>query len=111
MPGENGGMQIAGRRWLKFDPSLSLGNIITLAVLLVAFAIAWSKMDARIGDVEKWQVDRQASISEESKTLERLNTTLELLQQRLADYPLHKHVGNEIIYPGNEPNTEIETKK
>lgn len=93
--------------WPKFRFSIDFGNVITVFVVIVSVIWAWAKLDSRIGSIEDWRTQEVPVMAKQIQVFDQMQRTLDLLQQRLGDYPLHKHIGNTIVYPGNEPNSEL----
>jgi hypothetical protein len=92
---------------LRFNGTVTLGNILTIVMILISAATyIWHdaarevKIDTRIENVEN--VQAQDKIERQSDRDVRIKETevLDLLQQRLTDFPLHRHVGDKIFYPG-----------
>ena len=81
--------------------NISFGNILTLTMVLVsAVGIFW-KHDARIKALEK-EMEKHLEISAPLvDLLNNINATMQKLTQRLGDFPLHRHDGSRIMYPGD----------
>lgn len=84
-------MEIEPRKsGIRFNLDIGLGSIISIIVFLVTFAIAWTKFDARLSTVEKWQMEHeisyQTTFDKMNDSISKLNTTIDLLEQRLTDY-------------------------
>lgn len=47
---------------MNLEPTVSVGNIITLLVFLAGLALAWSRIETRIGYIEKW-IERADSLN------------------------------------------------
>lgn len=75
---------------MQLEPSISFGNIVTLAVFIVGFAVAWSRIETRIGYIEKWVERAEArsivdsSVQAETRTAwTRLVVIAEATERRL----------------------------
>jgi hypothetical protein len=51
------------RKW-AIKPDISLGNILTIASILVAFAIAWGRMDSRVASMSRDIMATEAAAKE-----------------------------------------------
>jgi hypothetical protein len=61
----------------RFDPKISVGNLIQIGVLLVALTFGWAEMESRSDQSEKEIARLQASIDQFAGTLELRVRTLE----------------------------------
>ena len=82
------------RKW-GFSRKVTLGNLLVVIAFVVSAVVSWDNMNARVAKLED-------TSKANTQVLSRIDRTLGLLQQRLADYRLHKHEGSRIIYPNSD---------
>jgi len=79
-------------------------NGIQILLILVTMIGGWYKFDYRIKAVEQESAASVEAAKGVAHTLAKLEGTLAKLDQRLSDFPLHRHVpgSNDPMYPGGQ---------
>lgn len=83
------------RRYMRFNPEITMGNIIQMVILLVSLGIAYgtyreeqSKQDGRISQVEvtalRDRLDTQAALGKVESRLEKQGDQLQDIKESLA---------------------------
>ncbi len=88
---------------VQFDWTINFGNIIVIFTLVVTIVLAWAQMDKRIATLESTQMLAEQRAAKFVPIIEKLDKTLDRLDGRLADFPLHKHIDSRIMYPAPSP--------
>lgn len=94
---------------MKFTATVTLGNVLNI-IMVIAAGIGYIRHDAarqaqedsRIQVIEAQQADDHLARQNELMLIQKETKVLDLLQQRLEDFPLHRHVGDKIFYPGGD---------
>jgi len=84
---------------VHFDWTINIGHIVSIVVLAVTVVLAWAQMDKRISTLESVQERAEQRAVKFIPIIEKLDKTLDKLDGRLADFPLHKHLDSKIMYP------------
>jgi len=79
-----------------------LSEWLKLILILVAVIGGWYKFDYRISAMEVKEQERAAQIQQLSDVINKLDATLERMNQTMRDFPPHRHLNDEdVIYPGD----------
>lgn len=72
-------------------------------VLILVAVIGWEyKSDYRLSAVELHQQQETAQVQHLSDVIDKLDSTLDRINQTMRDFPPHRHVDEEgIIFPGD----------
>lgn len=85
---------------------------LKLILLLAAVIGGWYKFDYRISAVEAKQKERDAQMQSISDVIQKLDGTLDRMNQTLRDFPPHRHVNDDdVIYPGDTTIEPVPHKK
>lgn len=75
---------------------------LKLVLILCTVVGGWYKFDYRISAMEARQRETQEQIQQLTPVIEKLDRTLDRLQQAMRDFPLHRHLNDDtVIYPGD----------
>lgn len=75
---------------------------LKLVLLLVAAIGGWYKLDYRISAIELHEQQQTAQVQHLSDVIDKLDSTLDRMNQTMRDFPPHRHVNEEgIIFPGD----------
>jgi|MicForSoiPHH12_O_1018301.scaffolds.fasta_scaffold00157_2 hypothetical protein len=75
---------------------------LKLVFILVALVGSWYKFDYRIQAVELHQQEEAGQVQHLSDVIDKLDNTLDRMNQTMRDFPPHRHVNDEsVIYPGD----------
>ncbi len=63
------------RKMTRFslDPKISMGNLITICLIVIAYIMAWAKMDSRVTAVENLSITTTTSVQQMATTVGRLS--------------------------------------
>ncbi len=67
---------------MSYDPTITLGNLITLIVIVVGFVASYVRQDMRISWLERWAKDHQ--LWAEKKETEFIALKISVAQHRAA---------------------------
>lgn len=88
---------------LRYDPTVSLGNILVIAGMIVAIIFMWSDYGNRLMNAEVQIHNNSVAIQANKETNEKLVKVLEKLDANLAAAPLHIHGENGEVYCIGKP--------
>ena len=75
---------------------------LKLILLLVAVIGGWYRFDFRISAMEKLAAEHDQQFQKLSPVIDKLDKTLDRIDQTMRDFPLHRHVDDEgVLYPGD----------
>ena|SRR5579863_5548976 len=75
---------------------------LKLVLILVAVVGGWYKFDYRISTLEAADREHTAQLQHVSDVLNKLDNTLDRMNQTLRDFPPHRHINDDdVIYPGD----------
>lgn len=101
---ELGSGSSSGRGRLRMDFSVSLGNLITLGVVLVVVILGADRLHTEMVAVSKSLAELKASSAVDSQKLTRLDTQFRGVRQDLRTFPLHKHIRDSRVEVYPSPN-------
>ena len=62
--------------YLHWDPTINIGNLITIALALIAIVFAWRDMDWRIRNLETWRREQIAGLVARAQLDEKFQTVV-----------------------------------
>jgi hypothetical protein len=75
---------------------------LKLILLLIAVIGGWYRFDYRISAMEKLTAQHDQQFGTLGPVIDKLDKTLDRIDQTMRDFPLHRHVNDEdVIYPGD----------
>jgi hypothetical protein len=75
---------------------------LKLTMILVAVVGGWYKFDYRISVLEANDRERAGQVQHVSDVLEKLDSTLDRINQTMRDFPPHRHINDDdVMYPGD----------
>jgi hypothetical protein len=78
---------------------ITIGNLLVVCMFFFSLAAEWYHNDIRMRKLEDSAAEQRKFTDAFLPLIQRQQETLELLEQRLADYPLHRHVDHQIVFP------------
>lgn len=85
----------------RLSRTLSLDGFVSIAVVVLSACALYLHQQARISAVADEQTQVIELIKEMKPVLQKLDKRSDALQDRMRDFPLHRHVGKNgtIVYP------------
>ncbi len=69
---------------MTFEPSISLGNIITVAVLVLGFVATFVRLGERLRTLELWKLEQAAITRQQVDILEEVRRSFAYLRGQLG---------------------------
>jgi hypothetical protein len=83
---------------ISFAWTITLGNLVTAAAILLSWGVAWGILGARIHSIENWQEQHQRIALEDAQSLRKLSNMMErLLAYREEDEKRIRRLEDRII--------------
>lgn len=80
--------------------TVTIGELATIVVMICSAFAIWYHQNSRISALEHTEQSNQKVMQDISTTLKKLDNNSDRLNERLQDFPLHRHLkGGTIIYP------------
>ncbi len=93
-------IEVVPGRW-KLRKEITVGELVTLALVLMALLWAWFDYGYRIKALEAGLTEQQAGLAEQQRN----HAAIILFLQQQEEFPAHRHIDGALLYPrGRAPD-------
>lgn len=86
----------------RIGRTINVETIVAVLVFFLGGIALWYHQDQRIAAIEQIETQRAEALKQLTPALQKVNQNFDLLNQRLHDFPLHRHMKDHtgtIVYP------------
>ena len=91
-------MEKTNVRGVNFDLSINIPTLILIFTTFVSVVVGWVRLSDTQSEMANELAQQTSANAKVSQHLYHLDTKMIVLDQRLNLYPLHRHVGPQILY-------------
>jgi hypothetical protein len=92
-------------RW-RLDRNIRLGDVLVIMTIIIIGLLSYRPMEARVAHLEERQMTLERLGQLTSDAVVNLRKIVELRTLLEQDYPPHRHLKNQLMYPsGRTPQT------
>lgn len=86
---------------MEIDRKVTISDLIQIGLIIAAIFAGWVRFDSRINDNAEAITRMTPLLQKLADGQDRQNAILGRIVQNMEDYPLHRHVNGEVVYPPN----------